>query len=65
MLTLKAVIRDYGGVICRRCLNRRYNVHLAHRDVREESNQDCACCRRVGRVVTGLTLSGRIKLLRK
>lgn len=65
MLSLKPVILEYGGNLCRRCLNRRYEVHLAHRDCREAPNRECPCCRKVGSVVVGLTLSGRFKLLTK
>lgn len=65
MLSLRPVILDYGAPLCRRCLNRRYGVHLAHRDCREVPNRECPCCRKSGSVVTGLRLGGRIKLLWK
>ena len=65
MLSLKPVIMEYGGNVCLRCLNRRYEVHLAHRDCREEANSECPCCRKTGSVVVGLKLSGRVKLLGK
>ena len=65
MLSLKPIVLEYGDYLCRRCMNRRYDVHLAHRDCRETSDSECPCCRKVGNVVTGLKLSGHIKLLRK
>ena len=66
MLTLKPVILEYGDYLCRRCMNRRYDVHLAHRDCRESPSPGaCPCCKKTGSVVTGLRLGGRIKLLRK
>ena len=65
MLSLKPIVLEYGDHLCRRCMNRRYDVHLAHRDCRETPSRECPCCRKVGSVVTGLTLSGRIKRLKK
>ncbi len=65
MLTLKPVIIEYGGHICLRCLNRRLGVHLAHRDTVESNPRDCACCKKTGSVVTGLKVTGLIKLLGK
>lgn len=66
MLTLKPVILDYGAPLCRRCLNRSYDVHLAHRDCREApSPMPCPCCQKPGKVVVGLKLGGHWKLLRK
>ena len=65
MLSLKPVVIEYGDYICRRCLNRRYEVHLAHRDCRQSEPRECPCCRKVGSMVTGLRLSGRMKLLGK
>ena len=65
VLTLKGVHLEFGGPICLRCMNRRYEVHLAHRDCREEGPRECSCCRKTGNVVTGLKLSGHWKLLAK
>ena len=63
MLMQKLEIR-YGGHLCRRCLDRHYKVHLSHRDVREVEGT-CPCCGKQGRLVTGLKLGGRIKMLGK
>ncbi len=66
MLSLRPVLLEYGDYLCRRCLNRRYEVHLAHRDCRESpSPHPCPCCKKTGSVVTGLRMGGHIKLLRK
>ena len=66
MLSLRPVVLEYGGHICRRCLNRRYEVHLAHRDCRETASPlPCPCCGKAGNVVVALRLGGRVKLLRK
>ena len=65
MLSLKPVVMEYGDNICLRCLDRRLDIHLAHRDVIEAGPNECACCRRTGNVVTGVRLSGHIKMLGK
>ena len=59
----KAVV-EYGGYLCRRCWDSRYKVHLSHRDVIETEGR-CACCKKDGRLVSGLTLGGRINMLGK
>lgn len=64
MLNLKPVILEYGDYICRRCLDRRYAVHLAHRDV-VEAEGTCPCCKQAAKLVTDLKLGGRLKMLRK
>ena len=64
MFNLKPILMEFGEPICLRCLNRRYEVHLAHRDCREEGPRECPCCRKAGNVVTGLKLSGRVKLMK-
>ena len=63
-MVMQKILLEYGGYLCRRCLDRRYNVHLSHRDVRE-SEGTCACCKKDGRLVVNLKLGGRIKMLRK
>lgn len=54
----------FGGSLCRRCFDRYYKVHLSHRDVRETEGV-CSACGKEGRIVTGLKLGGRIKMLWK
>ena len=63
MLLQKTII-EYGGFLCRRCFDRRYDVHLSHRDV-VETEGNCACCKKAGRLVSGLKLGGRIKMIGK
>ena len=54
----------YGGHLCRRCLDRHYKDHLAHRDVKETTGT-CPCCGKEGKLVCGLKLGGRIKMCGK
>ena len=63
MLMQKIVVK-YGGYLCRRCLDRHYKVHLSHRDVVETEGR-CPCCGKEGRLVSGLKVGGRIKMLGK
>ena len=46
MLNLKPIVRQYGDYICQRCVNRGYNVHLAHRDCKYADPHECPCCRK-------------------
>ena len=62
MLTLKPVIKDYGGYLCRRCMDRRYGVHLACRDcIQTPDPRECPCCRNYTNLVMGLKLTGKTK----
>ena len=63
-MLMQQIIVKYGGYLCRRCLDRYYGVHLSHRDVIETEGR-CACCKKPGRLVSGLKLGGRIKMLGK
>ena len=65
MLTLKPIFRQYGDYICQRCIDRGYDVHLAHRDCRYGEPHECPCCRKTTNIVVGLTLTGHIKMLGK
>lgn len=55
---------EFGGPICRRCFDRRYGVHLAHRDVKEVPGT-CPCCGKDGKLVVDLKLGGRLKMMGK
>ena len=66
MLTLKPVIKDYGGYLCRKCMDRRYGVHLACRDcIQTPDPRECPCCRNYTNLVMGLKLTGKIKMVGK
>ena len=61
---MQAISMKYGGNICRRCFDRHYGVHLSHRDV-VEKHGTCPSCGKEGRLVVGLKLGGRIKMMGK
>lgn len=63
-MLLQKMIVEYGGHLCRRCFDKRYKVHLSHRDVIEIEGV-CPNCKRTGRLVSGLKLGGRIKMIGK
>ena len=65
MLTMKPIIIRHGDYICRRCINRGYEVHLAHRDCRYGDPHECPCCKKTSNIVVGWTLSGHVKMLFK
>ena len=57
----------FGGEICRRCINAAYRAHLTPQDCRYGYPYPSRCfrCGEVHNIVTGLRLSGRLKLLFK
>lgn len=63
-MKMQKTVVEYGDFLCRRCFDRRYNVHLSHRDVKETEGH-CPCCKRDCRLVVDLKLGGRIKLFGK
>ncbi len=67
MVTNKTILKQFGGYVCRRCLNDFYNVHLLHSDCEYKSMYPGKCprCQEMKNIVTGLKFSGFIKLLTK
>ncbi len=63
MLMQKSIVQ-YGGYLCRRCFDSHYKVHLSHRDVIETEGR-CPCCQKEAKLVYGLKLGGRIKMIGK
>lgn len=63
----KAVFQNAGGNVCRRCINRKYHANLKKRDCVYGIGYPGVCggCGTVQNIVTGLRLSGKIKLLFK
>lgn len=67
MAGLNQVREKYGANICRKCINREYQVNLKPSDC-EYANPFpslCACCGEPKNIVTGLRLTGKLKLLGK
>ena len=65
MMTEKAVFQNAGGDICRRCINRKYHTNLKRSDCLYgiPFPRVCTSCGAVQNIVTGLRMSGKIKLL--
>ena len=63
-MKMQKTVVEYGNHLCRRCFDRRYKVHMSHRDVKETEGI-CACCKKQGRLVIDLKLGGRFKMLGK
>ena len=65
MLDLEPVKRKYGDYICRRCLNKEYNVNIQPKDCDRYYYGHCRCCKEDRRLVVSLTPIGKIKMLLK
>ena len=67
MATEKTIFLDFGGAVCRRCINQRYGANLQPKDCKYDSPyaQICPVCQEVHHIVHGLTASGKIKMLLK
>ena len=65
MRNLKPVRDRFGDYICRRCLNRRYNVNLQPKDCREFYSGICPRCKEYHRLIVSLTATGKLKMLLK
>ena len=55
----------YGALICRRCLNKKYKVHLIPDDCIYEYRYVCPRCREMHNIVSDLRFSGKMKMLLK
>ena len=67
MVTIGKIISKFGGNICRQCINKKYNIHLIHKDCRYDIIYPSLCpkCNEMKNIVTGFQLSGYLKLLFK
>lgn len=67
MAGLNSIHKKYGANICRKCINREYDVHLKSSDCLYHNPfpSICSCCGEPKNIVTGLRLTGRLKLLGK
>jgi len=65
MMTGKVIFQNAGGDICRRCINRKYDLSLKPSDCLYGNGYPgvCRSCGAVQNIVTGLRLRGKIKLL--
>ena len=67
MVTGRKIIKVYGRVSCRQCVNRLYGIHLLHTDCRYEMPYPAVCpgCREMKNIVTGFRLRGYLKSMFK
>ena len=67
MVSTSQIRRKFGGLICRRCINAAYGVHLQSADCIYESETPSYCpnCDGTHHLVSGFRPSGQIKLLFK
>ncbi len=67
MLTTKQFKRQYGGNVCRHCINDETGVHLTPEDCRYEKEYSvCPRCRLSDKhLVKGFSLAGLMKLAGK
>ena len=64
---MKTINDKLGHTVCRRCINEAFQVELEPKDCHYGGPylQECQVCKNMHHIVVGLTLSGRIKLLKK
>ena len=57
----------FPGPVCRRCINDYFQVDLKSKDCKYELPYvaECSCCGYARNIVTGLKLSGKIKMMNK
>ena len=66
MANMVSIHESLGPNVCRRCIRRAYRVDLLPKDcVYAHFPGVCSCCEEPHNLVTGLTLSGKLKLLGK
>lgn len=67
MAANRFIEEQYGRDICRRCINRLFHVHLKPTDCLYglPFPQRCRACGEMRNIVTGLRLSGKMKLFGK
>ena len=64
MLNTKTIRMKYGDDICRRCINKEYQVRLIPEDCQYFLYaRKCPCCGNVRHIVVGFRISGLRKML--
>ena len=62
MITISRIKKDFGGPICRSCINNRYSVKLSRKHCRYEKHSDvCPSCGERKHIVKRLSLLGYLK----
>ena len=66
MITMEKIRRDFGGNICRRCINETYRVQLRSHDCwYEYYPHACPRCKEIQNTVNDLKLPAKLRLLLK
>ena len=67
MAAIKDIKKKFGGLICRSCINKEYNVNLNRSDcIYGIPFPDiCRCCEEHKNIVTDFTFGGKLKMLFK
>ncbi len=63
MINIKKIRKQFGGNVCRQCINKEYGIHLLHTDCQYGMMYPgkCPCCGDMKNIVTGIKLSGFFK----
>ena len=66
MASIEQVKQHFNGSVCRRCINNAYKVNLTRGDCHYYYYpRNCACCKEMKNIVSGFTISGRVKMIFK
>ena len=63
MQTVEPIRRRYGEVICRACINEEYGAKLEPKDCLYGYTYTCPRCGKNRHLVSGFTMSGKLKML--
>ena len=64
MLTMSRIKKEHGAPICRRCVNKQYQVNLRRKHCRYYRYSDiCPCCGESRHIVKRFSLAGCWKLI--
>lgn len=63
-MRIQSVYKEYGGGICRQCLNQKYHMKLVPEDCRYFPYQYvCPCCGELRNIVVGFRWGVRMRML--
>lgn len=66
MASIEEIHKNMGAVVCRRCICRIYGVRLEPKDcIYDEFPQRCTYCKQMHNIVSGFSLSGKLKMMFK
>ena len=65
MITGNRIKKDFGDYICRKCINKHYDVSLEQEDCVYGYYYRCRSCKETQNIVIDLKLSGKLKTILK